>query len=407
MNFLPGAATVALRRDRDAMSMFYEERTAANRRKHFKLLDPPRPGLSFFFHGLILNACEHFTIDFLTFKGKDSCDHCDVLLQLGARLPQNYIVRNSRLMGKWGIEENSSPLSFQLRRGDTFWMQILLTVESFYISVNGYHFAEYAHRMPYSWLAAVDLRGDIDDIVIDKYYVTEYPIRLAQSVARALPFVYDSDVLKWLNGEGNSILRSSGSREAKLDILSRLQKATRQVTANLTLPFYGRVPNHEKLIEGRAVRIEGRVRLMPQSFSVALQQGQQIWPHPTVSFYFSPSFLRKTRDKVGKVIITRSAYLNGSHVKRKASRLHTSLRPGKAFVILIACRPNYYELFVNRRHLLWFKHQMNPECVDIVNIRGDVRLWDVVIETTRLGRRRNGQSIIQRAIRTLRQAHLE
>ncbi|XP_022222443.1 galectin-8 [Drosophila obscura] len=403
MNFLPGAATIALRRERDAMSMFYEERTAANRRKHYKLQDPPRPGLSFFFHGLILSACEHFTIDFLTVEGKEKGDHCNVLLQLGARLPQNYIVRNSRLMGKWGPEENSSPLGFQLIRGDTFWMQVLLTVESFYISVNGYHFAEYAHRMPYRWLASIDLRGDIDEIVIDKYYVTEYPIRLSQSVARALPFVYDSNILKWLNGEATSTLQNWDS----LDNLSRLQRATRQITANLTLPFYGRVPNHEKLVEGRAVRIEGRVRLMPQSFSVALQQGQQIWPQPTVSFYFSPSFLRKTRDKVGKVIVTRSAYLNGSWVKTKVSRLNTSLRPGKAFVILIACRPNYYELFVNSKLLLGFKHQMNPECVDIVNIRGDVRLWDVVIETTRLGRRRTGKSIIQRAIRTLRQSHLE
>ncbi|XP_003736143.3 galectin-8 [Drosophila pseudoobscura] len=403
MNFLPGATTIALRRERDAMSMFYEKRTAANRRKHFKLLDPPRPGLSFFFHGLILSACEHFTIDFLTIKGKENCDHCDVLLQLGARLPQNYIVRNSRLMGKWGLEENSSPLRFQLRRGDTFWMQILLTVESFYISVNGYHFAEYAHRMPYRWLGAIDLRGDIDEIVIDKYYVTEYPIRLSQSVARALPFVYDSSLLKWVNEEATRMLQSWAS----LDNLSKLQRAARQVNTNLALPFYGRVPNHEKLIEGRAVRIEGRVRMMPQSFSVALQQGQQIWPQPTVSFYFSPSFLRKSRDKVGKVNITRSAYLNGSWVKRKVSHLHTSLRPGKAFVILIACRPNYYELFVNRKLLLGFKHQMNPECVDIVNIRGDVRLWDVVIETTRLGRPRSNQSIIQRAIRTLRQTHIE
>ncbi|XP_026844286.1 galectin-8 [Drosophila persimilis] len=403
MNFLPGATTIALRRERDAMSLFYEKRTAANRRKHFKLLDPPRPGLSFFFHGLILSACEHFTIDFLTIKGKENCDHCDVLLQLGARLPQNYIVRNSRLMGKWGLEENSSPLRFQLRRGDTFWMQILLTVESFYISVNGYHFAEYAHRMPYRWLGAIDLRGDIDEIVIDKYYVTEYPIRLSQSVARVLPFVYDSSLLKWVNEEATRMLHSWAS----LDNLSKLQRAARQVNTNLALPFYGRVPNHEKLIEGRAVRIEGRVRMMPQSFSVALQQGQQIWPQPTVSFYFSPSFLRKSRDKVGKVNITRSAYLNGSWVKRKVSHLNTSLRPGKAFVILIACRPNYYELFVNRKLLLGFKHQMNPECVDIVNIRGDVRLWDVVIETTRLGRPRSNQSIIQRAIRTLRQTHIE
>ncbi|KRF85494.1 uncharacterized protein Dvir_GJ16210, isoform G [Drosophila virilis] len=34
--------------------------------------------------------------------------------------------------------------------------------------------------------------------------------------------------------------------------------------------------------------------------------------------------------------------------------------------------------------LLTFKHQMNPADIDMVNIRGDVKLWNVVVERVKL-----------------------
>ncbi|EDW80224.2 uncharacterized protein Dwil_GK18874 [Drosophila willistoni] len=384
MNIFPGARTIALRRDLDAMSVFYEERSAANRRKHFKLMEAPMPGLSFFFHGLILSACEHFAIDFITRKYELSHNSAgngngdgDVLLQIAGRLPQNYIVRNSRLMGKWGIEENSSNLFFQLVRGKSFWMQVLLTEESFYISVNGFHFVEYHHRLPYRWLVGIDVHGDVSDVVVNNFYVNEYPILLSETLARPLACVYNSPVIQWVE-DGRFLPREWLRVDDAIATMKKLHKIHR---SQITLPFYGRIPEIEKLTEGRAIRIEGRVRLMPQSFSVTLQRGQEVWPQPTASFFFSPSFLRNCRDKLGKAIITRSAFLNGCWVNREVTRMHTNLRPGSAFVIIIACRQSYYEVFVNSEKLLKFKHQMNPDIVDIVNIRGDIRLWEVVIES--------------------------
>ncbi|EDW04300.1 GH11723 [Drosophila grimshawi] len=381
MNIYEGARSIALRRHLDAMSGFYEERSVAQRRKQWRLLEPPVPGLSFFFYGLILNDCEHFVIDFMA-KRKSQLN--DVVLQIGARLPQNYILRNSRLMGKWGPEENSSSLPFQLKRGENFWMQVLLTDHSFYISVNGYHFALYEYRMPYQWLTGVDVRGDVSDMIINIFYVSEYPIRISHSVASFLPYVKDfSESVAY--DQTHTMPRDWLRIEVPCSFLDNMA----QYQAQLSLPFYGRM--QKKLTDGRELRIEGRVRLMPQGFTVALQNGQHVWPQPTVSFLFNPSFLRSKRAKVGKAVITRSAYINGMWVSREVSRLHTHLGPGKPFVLIIACRRQCYELFINSNSVLTFKHQMNPADVDMVNIRGDLKLWSVLVDSGRLPVRPSGE----------------
>ncbi|XP_034471645.1 galectin-8 [Drosophila innubila] len=383
MNIYKGTRTIALRRDLDAMSMYYQERSSAGQHTYFKLHEPPRTGLSFIFHGVILSDCEHFAIDFRSRqKDENNDDSCDILLQIGPRLPQKYIVRNFRLMGKWGPEESSSNLPFQLKRGKSFWMQVLLTSESFYISVNGYHFATYGYHMPYRWLDSVDVCGDVSDILIHTFYVTEYPIRVIRTITHFLSFNnreskdYPTMPLDWL----------------RIDVPSKFlrHKSLSRTEAHLSLPFYGRIADDVKLTDGRALRIEGRVRIMPHRFSVALQRGFNIWPQPTVSLLFRPSFIRNSRAKVGQAIIARSAFINGAWVNREVSRTHTYLKPGKAFVIIIACRKNFYEVSVNNKLLLTYKHQMNPADIDIVNIRGDVKIWNVVVETARVSRGKSG-----------------
>ncbi|XP_062142313.1 galectin-6 isoform X1 [Drosophila sulfurigaster albostrigata] len=384
MDVYKGIRSIALRRGLDAMSIYYKERYAASRRKKLKLFEPPIPGLTFVFHGLIQIDCEHFAIDFLTRQTITNSENYDIILQIAPRLPQNYIVRNSRLMGKWGPEENSSNLHFPLKRGKYFWIQVLLTEESFYISVNGFHFTKYNYRMPYKWLKAIEVSGDVTDVIIESFYVKEYPVRLVRSFNIDLSYTstwskdFHTIPAEWL----------------RIDIPSKFLKHVSSPQVQLTLPFYGRIPEEEKLTDGRALRIEGRVRLMPQSFSVALQRGFCIWPQPTVSLLFRPSFVRNSHVKVGKAIITRSAFINGAWVNREVSRLHTHLRPGKAFVIVIACRKQCYELFVNSKLLLAFKHQMNPADVDIVNIRGDVKLWNIVVESAKVPQRKSGRSIM-------------
>lgn len=375
MNIYEGARSIALRRKLDAVSLYYEERSALGQRTNLRLSQPPRPGTSFFFHGFILSDCEHFSLNFNSGRKITNDDSCDICLQIGIRLPQNYIIRNSRLMGMWGPEENSTNLHFEMTRGKAFWMQVLLANDSFYISVNGYHCAKYDYRMPYIWLSSVDVCGDVSDILIEIFHVEEYPIRVGRAVGRNIPLVNE---VSWLQDTQNMT-----DDWFPIAVPSKFLKNVMSHHKKLAIPFYGRIPADIKFINGYAMRIEGRVLLMPQSFTVCLQRGYRIWPQPTVSLLFSPNFLRNSRAKLGKAVITRSAYINGVWIYREVSHFHTNLGPGKTFVITIVCKKHGYDIYVNTKLLLTFKHQMNPEEIDMVNIRGDVQIWDVVVGCTK------------------------
>lgn len=101
--------------------------------------------------------------------------HQDIALHINPRLPQNYVVRNSKINERWGKEETTSALPFTLQRGDTFSIQILVTESEFLISINGKHFASYAHRLPYERITTLQVIGDVSDVNVQQVPVQLYP----------------------------------------------------------------------------------------------------------------------------------------------------------------------------------------------------------------------------------------
>ena len=99
----------------------------------------------------------------------------DVALQINPRLPQNYIVRNTKAKGVWGKEEVSSALPFSLHRGSKFAIQIFITDSDYLISVNGIHFAKYAHRLPYTSVSTIEVKGDVENVSMERGEVECYP----------------------------------------------------------------------------------------------------------------------------------------------------------------------------------------------------------------------------------------
>lgn len=99
----------------------------------------------------------------------------DIALHFNPRLPQNYIVRNSKINGAWGAEEVTSALKFSLHRGDKFSVQILVTESDYYISINGKHFASFRHRLPYEKVIRLVVKGDVTDVKLEQDKVVDYP----------------------------------------------------------------------------------------------------------------------------------------------------------------------------------------------------------------------------------------
>lgn len=93
--------------------------------------------------------------------------HNDIALHVNPRLPQNYIVRNTKINGRWGKEEVTSSLPFLLKRGERFTIQILVTESCYLMSVNGLHYTTYAHRIPYEKVTCIQIVGAISDVKLE------------------------------------------------------------------------------------------------------------------------------------------------------------------------------------------------------------------------------------------------
>lgn len=90
-------------------------------------------------------------------------------MHVNPRLPQNYIVRNSKINGRWGKEETTASLPFKLKRGERFAIQILVTDDQYLISVNGLHFTNFEHRIPYQRVTCVQVKGDVTDAMVEHF----------------------------------------------------------------------------------------------------------------------------------------------------------------------------------------------------------------------------------------------
>lgn len=129
----------------------------------------------------------------------------DIALHINPRLPQNYIVRNSYVNGNWDKEEVTSALPFNLKRGHTFAIQILITESEYFISINGHHFASFKHRIPYNRVRCLQVKGDVTDIEVEQVAILEYPDKLPESETKLIPTIPfwqddDNDTANILNG---------------------------------------------------------------------------------------------------------------------------------------------------------------------------------------------------------------
>lgn len=312
-------------------------------------------GVSFKVSGFILPNSERFSINLML----DNQTR-DIALHFNPRLPQGYIVRNARVKNIWGGEEISSSLPFHLCRCSNFSVQIFVTDSCYMISVNGNHFAEFEHRLPYTSVACLEVNGDVKDIKLSRTEPPNYPERVPESSAKDIR----------VNLESDSQIEKPKSWK---DITKR-----GSIDNGLALPYYGLLP--PKMFGcGKSLRIEGRVKLLPHSFFINFQGGQDIWPHPIIAFHFNPRFANQTGG-MEKHVLCRNAWYNGKWADEERSELNTDFCPGKSFSLVIVCGMASYEVYLNNKLLTTFRFHVDPEIVDTVYIQGDIKLWDIVLE---------------------------
>ncbi|KAK5649097.1 hypothetical protein RI129_003989 [Pyrocoelia pectoralis] len=91
--------------------------------------------------------------------------HCssppsDIALHMSIRLLQGYIARNSLENEDWGEEEGDGNLS--IAPGESFEILILCDPGSYKIAVNGQHFCEFRHRIPFNGVSHLKVDGNVE-----------------------------------------------------------------------------------------------------------------------------------------------------------------------------------------------------------------------------------------------------
>ncbi|XP_017046280.1 galectin-9 isoform X2 [Drosophila ficusphila] len=343
-------------------------------------------GISFTVTGNLAVNCERFSIN-LVYNNESR----DVALHINPRLPQNYIVRNTKVQDLWGSEEVSSALPFLLSRGEKFSIQVLVTDACYMISVNGQHFAKYTHRIPYKDVRILEVKGDVSNVEMHRTLVLNYPQRLPESEAKNIELNINDqfDEIDSVVEEAVKIPHEWCLISAPITQSDSSPKSSHDSNdLGLTLPYYGALPPRS-LVEGRYLKIEGRVRLLPHSFYINLQKGQDIWPHPVIAFHLNPRFSKASSGAIGKAVVCRNAWFDGAWAQEERSEFDTNFRPGRTFSLAIVCTKTAYEVYVNRQFMTDFKYKVSPALVDTVYIQGDVKLWNVTLEHNPMIKGRN------------------
>ncbi|XP_011305633.1 spidroin-2-like [Fopius arisanus] len=84
----------------------------------------------------------------------------DIAIHLSPRFSDGFITRNHIQSMSWGPEENGGPLVLQ--PGQDFEVILLCEPLQYKIAINGRHFAEFGHRLPYQKVTHLVIDGDVE-----------------------------------------------------------------------------------------------------------------------------------------------------------------------------------------------------------------------------------------------------
>lgn len=248
-----------------------------------------------------------------------------------------------RHKGKWGKEEVASSVPFELQRGCDFQLHFLVTEESYLIAINGKHFAAYSHRFPIDKIKGIEVR-DVSDVEVDQTIISEYPLATPYTKPLSLAFKNLSDA---------EVTQLSQHTEHFMD-----------------MPAYAKL--EERFTSGKEIHVVGRVKVLPHSFFVNLQDSTRVWPHPNIPLHLNPRF----RHGGKRNMICRNSWLNGKwdDEERCATQEDNTFMPGEWFHLSIACYDESYQIKLNQILIAEYPFRIDPHIVNTLLVQGDVKI---------------------------------
>ena len=205
------------------------------------------------------------------------------------------------------------------------------------MSVNGRHFGSYEHRIPYRKINAIEVKGDVKEVAIDQLYREFYP---------QVP----------------------------------IENVPSEISANdsgfMVVPYIAKIPGG--FTRNKTLHIVGKVKLLPHSITINLQEKAYCWPQPVIPLHINPRF----SNQGGHHIICRNSWMNGKWMKEERTDLQAKdLSPGKFFEMKIEVGFESYSIHVNGQFFAEFSFRCDPSIVDTVRIFGDICLKNIWVDS--------------------------
>ncbi|XP_049715941.1 galectin-9-like isoform X1 [Elephas maximus indicus] len=329
-------------------------------------------GLQIIIKGAVLSSSgSRFSVNFQT-----GSDEKDIAFHFNPRFEEGgYVVCNTKQKGSWGPEERKMQMPFQ--KGQPFEICVLVQSPDFKVAVNGSHFLQYSHRVPFHRVDTISVQGAL------RLYSIEFQQNSGaapvQPVFSTVHFSQPARLPPKPKGRRPKPpdIWSVNSAPIGQTIIHTMHSTPGWVFPNPTIPpmvysspsptylvpYFTAIPGG--LYPSKSIIVSGTILPNAQRFHINLRSGSDI------AFHLNPRFNENT--------VVRNTQINGSWGSEE--RWLPGKMPfnrGQNFLVQILCESLCFRVAVNNQHLCEYNHRLkNLPAINNLEVAGDIQLTHV------------------------------
>jgi len=250
-----------------------------------------------------------------------------ICFHLNPRFDQNYIARNSKIAGSWGVEEQQGNRRNPLSRGKPFIIEIFVAENCFMVAVDGLHFCEFQHRISIDKIISLEISGDV---CLHHVYIGNSE-------------VYPSTIVPYFD---------------------------KRISVKHSPPLYMKLPCEVK--PGMELTVKGIVKMLPHSWYLNLQSGSHYFPHPKIAFHFN------VRIQEEQKLVVYNHWRRKTWEAEKSFPITGSFTPSSLFELSIKVLPSSFLVSVDGNQLPPYDFNLSQiKDTDTIFIYGDIFVLDI------------------------------
>ncbi|XP_060639578.2 galectin-4-like isoform X1 [Anolis sagrei] len=284
------------------------------------------------------------------------CQNGDIAFHFNPRFTEGHVVVcNTQQNGRWGPEQRVRNIPFQ----PGVYFEMILNVKShcYQVSVNGSHFLEYSHRLPFHLVQKLFVNGDITVNCIN--FVGNTPPPYAPPAYNVVTATNVGGMFAQPHFVQTSISKKQKSKKT--------QGFSGVTLANPAVPFCAAIPGN--FTEFRKIAIVGNVPFTANRFpffSSRFHVNLKNSITGNIALHINPRFKER--------VLVRNSFLNGAWGPEERHGHGMPFSPGQAFHMEITNFKNNYRVIVNGQVVFDYTHRIPSGQVDQLEIAGDVTL---------------------------------